>query len=140
MSMRSCINSRISLLVRQRLEKSLKNTELSKVNLQDLQGGNIPREIWKQRNLKIGSTLMSLIGRYSVDTLEKLLNSRSEKIIGNSNHGNIFPFRKLLESMLKDIFYTPKHVDNRNSTESDDDDSHIDMMNIAASEKNSPMR
>ncbi len=103
MSMEERIDARVALILRRRVESSdpdaLNHVEN---DLRDIMGGRIPREIWQQRHLKPGSTLMSPVGRFSVDSLDQLLTQRSKLIQGEKKGSNIFPFRMILEKWLSD--------------------------------------
>jgi hypothetical protein len=102
MSLEERIDSRVALLMRHRIEMAdpdaLDNIES---DLRDLLGGRIPREIWQQRHLQPGRTLMSPVGRFSVDTLNGFLKQRSKSIHGPKNP-DVFAFQKCLEEWLAD--------------------------------------
>jgi hypothetical protein len=139
MSMQDIIDSRVALLLRHRLESGLfEDADDVEKDLRDIQGGRIPREIWQQRLLKPGFTLMSPIGRYSVDVLDDLLFKRSKKIQGNPDRPrNVFPFQKLMESWLRENIQVPPH---QRLQGNESDDSDVYMMDVVTSRKNSRLR
>jgi hypothetical protein len=110
MSMEERIDARVALILRNRIETTDSgDSNESEKDLCDIMGGRIPREIWQQRNLKPGYTLLSPVGRFSVDSLDHLLLQRSKSIQGVEGGLNIFPFRKLLEIWLKENLTELKH-------------------------------
>jgi hypothetical protein len=136
MSMRDIIDSHVALLLRHRLESGLpEDADDVEKDLCDLQGGRIPREIWRQRLLKPGFTLMSPIGMYSIDVLDDVLSKRSKKIQGNPDRPrNIFPFWKLMEAWLRDHIQEDPGQQLRGNKS---DDSDVHMMDVVSSRKDS---
>jgi hypothetical protein len=120
---------------------SAADPENTEFNLDDIQGGQIPREIWQQRTLQPGSALMSPVGTYSVNTLDRILSVRSSKLFDQPNWGDCFQFRKLMESWALDHLSTGLGAAGRAESGSEDElDPHVSMLDIVASKKNSALR
>jgi hypothetical protein len=148
MSLEDRIDARAALILRRRI-KTADDDALEDLEneLRDLMSGRIPREIWQQRFLKQGSTLLSPVGRFSIDTLDRTLSQRSKRIQGAKDGPNAFPLRKLIESWLASNMVELRHNHVQAGGKESDLESQDGMdqrrflhMDVATSNKDSLLR